>query len=170
MDPLFTWLEHTAPSLWIRESLSIFAFPGILTMHTLGLGIVAGISAALDLRVLGVAPALPEALWNRYSPIFWAAFWATTLTGAALVLAYPAKALTNPLFYVKLILIALAMGSSLEIRRRTRSNRTTPGSNDNGAEPANLRLRRLASASLFFWAAAIVSGRLLAYTYTRLLT
>jgi hypothetical protein len=33
LDPLFRWLESTAFSVWIVESPSLFAFPGILAVQ-----------------------------------------------------------------------------------------------------------------------------------------
>ena len=53
MDPFFAWLESTALSQWVIGSPSLFAFPGILTLHAFGMGFAAGISAVLDLRILG---------------------------------------------------------------------------------------------------------------------
>jgi len=47
---LFAWIESTAFSVWMRESPSIFSFPIILAVHTIGLGLLAGINVALDLR------------------------------------------------------------------------------------------------------------------------
>ena len=48
-------LESNALSVWIREFPSVFGFPFILFLHTLGLAMVAGVSIAIDL----VAPARP---------------------------------------------------------------------------------------------------------------
>jgi hypothetical protein len=58
-DPLFVWLESTAVSVWLVESPSVFAFPLVLALHTVGLGLIAGLNAALDFRILGVAPQIP---------------------------------------------------------------------------------------------------------------
>lgn len=163
MDPFYAWIEHTALSIWIRESLSIFAFPGILTLHTLGLAFLAGTQVAIDLRLLGVAPLLPIAPLERFFVVSWYAFWVSFVTGSLLVVAYPAKAFSNPLFYLKLTLIALATWTAVRIREVLE---TFAAGGDAVAAPA----RRLAAASLLLWTGAIVSGRLLAYTYTRLLS
>ena len=47
------WLESTAASEWVRGSPSLFAFPGILSCHTVGMGLAAGINAAIAIRILG---------------------------------------------------------------------------------------------------------------------
>ena len=68
-DPFFRWLESTAVSVWIVESPSLFAFPGILAVHTVGLGLLAGLNGALDLRLLGMARSIPPAAFTRVLPI-----------------------------------------------------------------------------------------------------
>ena len=153
----FLWLEATAFSVWMRESPSLFAFPLILAVHTIGLGLLAGINAALDLRLLGFARGIPVLEFRRYLPAMWLGLWLNVLSGIALVLAYPTKALTNPVFYLKLSLVA---GGLVILRKTDRCVLTE------GVLPGNVK--RLATASLLCWAGAITSGRFLAYTYTRL--
>jgi hypothetical protein len=63
--PNFCWLESSAFSVWIRESDSLFAFPGILAAHTIGPGLLAGLSGAFALRVLGVAKGIPPEAFTR---------------------------------------------------------------------------------------------------------
>ena len=157
------WLESTAFSIWVRESPSLFAFPGILCCHTIGMGLVAGINGAIALRILDVAPGVPIAEMKRFLPVMWFGFWLNAASGVALLIAYPTKALTNPVFYLKLGLIALALMLLASITREIfRDGRAVDDS-------ALKRLKILAAASLASWAGAIISGRLLAYTYTRLM-
>jgi hypothetical protein len=156
-DPFLAWLESTALSLWIVQSPSLLAFPGILAAHTVGLGLLAGLNGALDLRLLGVAPGIPPAAFTRFLPVMWFGLWVNVVTGLALLLAYPTKALTNPVFYLKLALIAVALLILRTLLRRVRAGSPTAG-----------HTRLLAAVSLVVWAAAIAAGRLLAYTCTRL--
>ena len=161
IDPFLIWLESTALSQWIVGSESMFAFPGILALHAIGMGFAVGICLALDLRVLGVAPGVRIAEMRRFVPVVWAAFWLNAVSGVLLVIGYPTKALTNPVFYLKLLLIAVAMVLFVRIDRLIRSG--------DAAAPASARsLRRLAIISLVCWGGAITAGRLLAYTYHRL--
>jgi hypothetical protein len=156
-DPFFRWLESTAVSVWINESPSLFAFPGILAAHTIGLGLLAGLNSALDLRLLGVARSIPQAALTRLLPVMWFGLWVNVLSGIALLVAYPTKALTNPLFYLKLGLIAAALAILRTIVRRIHP-----------AQPILATTKVLAVASLLAWAATITAGRFLAYTCTRL--
>lgn len=162
MDPFLRWLESTWISTWVRESLSVFGFPMILAYHTIGMGFVAGLSSAIDLRILGVARRVPLLELKRFFPVMWAGFWLNAASGVLLLLGYPTKALTNPVFYVKLVLIACAVVLLRSIGKRTFQNTAF----NLGEIPA--REKWLARASLFCWAGAILSGRLLAYTYSRL--
>ncbi len=157
-DPFFLWLEATAFSVWMREETSIFAFPMILAAHTIGLGLLAGINAALDLRLLGFASGIPVVGFRRFLPVMWLGLWVNVLSGIALLLAYPTKALTNPVFYLKLSFIAAAL---VILRKFSRFVLTE------GLIPGNVKM--LAVASLVCWAGAITSGRFLAYTHLRLL-
>jgi len=157
-DPLFLWLEESAFSIWMRESPSLFAFPGILAAHTIGLGLLAGLNGALDLRLLGVAPGIPPAAFTRFVPAMWLGLWINLLSGIALLLGYPTKALTNPVFYLKLGFIAGGLVLLRAILQRA-----------GGADARSRTTKVLAIASLLGWAAAITAGRLLAYTCSRLM-
>jgi len=95
VDPLFIWLEATPLSVWMRESTSVFAFPGVLAAHAIGMGLAAGINAAIALHLLGVAPAVPTSEFRRYVPLMWFGFWLNAASGVLLLVAYPTKALTN---------------------------------------------------------------------------
>jgi hypothetical protein len=162
MHPFFVWLEATALSTWIRESISVWAFPAILSAHTVGMGFVAGLSAAVDLRILGIAPSVPLPELKRFNPILWAGFWLNAVSGVLLLIAYPTKAFTNPVFYLKLTFIALAL---VGLRSMARSVFETPEAD---LKPATRRNKMLAISSLVCWTGAITAGRLLAYTYRHL--
>ena len=149
------WLEHTDFSAWIRESPSLLVFPTFLIFHAFGMAFLAGINAALDLRILGFAPRIPLAMMERFFPVIWFGFVINLISGVLLLVAYPTKALTNPVFYIKLA--SIAGGMIVMIMLRTRAIRE-------GQQP-----RALAVVSLILWAGAIVAGRLLAYTCTYLL-
>ena len=159
LHDLFKWIESTAISIWVRESITIWAFPMILACHTIGMAFVAGTNAVLDLRILGVAPRVPLLEMKRFFPVMWFGFWLNAASGVALLLAYPTKALTNPVFYTKLTLIAIAMVVFRAIQRRMLPDAGLNGRNG---------VRRLAGLSLACWGGAIVAGRLLAYTYRHL--
>jgi hypothetical protein len=163
MNPYLLWLESTAFSTWVRESPSVFAFPAILSCHTVGMGLVAGINAALALRILGVGPGIALHEMKRFFPVMWFGFWLNAISGVILLIAYPTKALTNPVFYLKLTLVAIAIALVKPIGRRVFVD---PMPNH---DPTAGGVKKLAVTSLVCWAGVIISGRLLAYTYSRLM-
>ena len=149
-NTFLVWLELTAFSVWVRESPSIFAFPIILAVHTIGLGLLAGINAALNLRVLGVATQIPVVEFRRFLPVMWLGLWLNVASGIALLIAYPTKALTNPVFYLKLTLIAAALAILKIVRRSV----LVDGTSSAPLKPTALKM--FAVTSLVCWAGAIV--------------
>lgn len=170
MDPLFAAVESSALSQWVRNAPTLWAFPFVLILHTWGLAFLVGANVAIDARILGLAPGVPIASLHRYYRVMWAGFWVNAVSGALLLIAYPTKALTNPLFYLKLALIAAALVMASAIRAATAVDGTSgePSVSPSG-ETFPRRLRLLAAGSLFCWAASVAAGRLLAYTYSRLM-
>ena len=152
------WLEETGFSVWVRESPSIWAFPVILLLHTVGMALCVGVSAGIDIRILGFAPNLKLAPFERFFPIFWFGFVINAVTGTILVMQDARSKLTNADFYVKLVFIALALINLRKIQNRVFRDPQL----DQGPLPANARL--LAATSLFYWLGTITAGRLLAYT------
>jgi hypothetical protein len=166
IDPFLAWLESTALSQWVVGSTSLLAFPGILSLHAIGMGFAVGISAVLDLRILGVARGIPLVELRRFLPVLWLGFWLNAFSGVLLLIGYPTKALTNPVFYLKLLLIGAAMVLLVRMSRSVFDASTRQSADT--YSPASPGLRRMAIASLLCWTGAITAGRLLAYTYTRL--
>ena len=162
MDPFFIWIETSEFSIWLRESSSLWVFPFVLILHTWGLAFLAGANVMLDVRVLGLALGVPLRSLERYFLVMWIGFSVNAVSGVLLLIAYPTKAMTNPLFYVKLSLIAAGLTLAIRIRRRLSVAPSSPST------PTPTRLRTLAILSLVCWVAAIPAGRLLAYTCTRL--
>jgi hypothetical protein len=159
MDSFLALIENGALSTFIRETPTVFVFPAILTLHTIGMGVLAGGSIAIDLRILGFAPKMALAPMGRFFLVLWLALVVNAVSGILLLIAYPTKALTNPLFYVKLLLIALGVMVLLRLKRRIFDDPRIE------RMPIERGDRRLALISIAIWLATIAAGRLLAYTY-----
>jgi hypothetical protein len=150
-------LEQLQFSQWLLGSNSIFAYPAFLFMHTVGMAMVAGINAAIDLRLLGVAPAVPIKPLERLYPIMWWGFGINLTTGAALVIADASTKLTNWDFYVKMVFVFGGVAVLYVMRRRVFAYPAL----DKAPLPASAK--PLAWLSLACWIGAVTSGRLLAY-------
>ena len=156
-------IEQTGFSLWIRESESVFAYYFILVFHTIGLSLLVGTSMLVALRLLGIAPGLPLPPLRQLYRLIWGGLWLNIISGMLLLFAYPTKALTNPIFYLKLALVALAVWVMMRIEQRFLAD----ASEVDPAMMANARL--LAVGSLLLWCGVVGTGRLLAYTSSYLL-
>jgi len=159
IEQAFDWFEHTDLSMWVRGD-SMLAFPLILTVHTIGMGFLAGTSSAIALRILGVARQAPLPVMEKFYPVLWIALAANFVSGTLLLIGYPYKAFTNPVYYVKLSFIALAVTLIVKIRNQVLR------AGDPERVALGTRARRLAMLSLFSWVGTITAGRLLAYTVT----
>lgn len=156
MTEFLDTLENLGFSTWVRESPSKLAYPTVLFLHVIGMGVVAGLSAMISLRLLGVSPKTPVKQLERLYPLLWWGFWVNAATGTALLMASASKRLIDPLFYLKMIFIF----AGVAMLRRTRSS-VFRNADPDGALPENARA--LAWAALICWFGAITAGRLLAY-------
>jgi hypothetical protein len=149
-------LEASTLSTWIRESDAIYAFPGILIVHTVGMALAAGGVGAIGLRLLGVARQIPIGSLRELVRVAWIGLLLNIVSGTLLVVAYPTKALTNPVFYLKLVVIVAAVSVVRHLDRRLLAGEASP--------------RKLVPAAMLILAAlAIITGRLLPYTYRHLM-
>lgn len=152
------WLEGSALGVWTRESSSIWAYPTILTLHTVGLGILAGANAVVDFRLLSFAPRLPVPFLFPLYRFMWAGLAVNIVTGVILFIADATTKARQPVFLIKLALIALALVNTVWIKSTVFRH---PAIGESGVVPDHAR--RLAFVSLLLWTAAIAAGRLMAY-------
>jgi len=127
-------------------------------LHTVGLGVLVGANAVIDFRLLGYAPRLPIPALAPLYRFMWAGLAVNATTGAMLFASDATTKAGQPVFYVKLTLIALALAVTAMIRRAVERGRAS-GDGDLSLRPG----RRLAALSLLLWAGAITAGRLMAY-------
>ena len=151
-------LEATAFGTWVREAPTLWAYPTVLFLHTVGLGFLVGINVAIDLRLLGVAPGLPLAPFSRLFPWMWAGFWINAASGVALIVADATTKLTNPVFYVKMAFVLLGVLNMALLKRRLFDDPVTLE-----AAPGSRRGRWIAITSLAIWIFATTTGRLMGY-------
>ena len=159
MTDWLLWLEQSALPTWVRESGSVWGYPTVLTLHTLGLAVLVGASAVVNLRVFGFARQFPVASLLSLMPAILAGLTVNGLTGLLLFAADATTKAAQPVFYLKLGCIALALLATVRLMRLVRLVRQSP---DDGALVL-AGARRWAGASLGLWAAAITAGRLMAY-------
>ena len=151
------WLETLSYSTWVRESPSLWAFPALLFVHTLGMSLVAGGSMVISLGLLGFWPRTALKPLERLYPVMWFGFWINLFSGVSIFVKDATIYGRNPDVYVKLVFVAAGVFLLTRIRKQVFGDSTL----DNGPVPG--RMKMLAWASLTCWFCAIVAGRLIAY-------
>lgn len=154
-----SWLQDSTLGTAVRESALMYPF--ILTLHSIGMAFLVGLNALVDLRILGFASTVPLASMSRFFPVMWLGFWLNAVTGVVLLIQAATQHLTDPVMYVKLVLVA----SGVVVLRKIHT-RVVRGPANLGAAAA-MDGRALAIASLVLWTLAITAGRLTAYTFFR---
>lgn len=157
MTDWLLWIELGVFPTWVRESGSIWAYPSILTLHTLGLGLLVGASAVLNLRVLGYAASIPVVGLGVLRRVFGIGLFMNVATGLMLFSADASTKGVQVVFFIKLAAIALALWFTARLARQVFSLAAPPG------EEHVASARGLATASLVLWTVAITAGRLMAY-------
>ena len=156
MTAFLETLENLGLSTWVRESPSKLAYPTILWLHVMGMGVVAGVGSMISLRLLGVSSKMPLRPLERLYPLMWLGFGVNAMTGTALLLASASKRLVDPTFYVKMVFIFAGV-AVLQLTR----NRVFRSLGPDGAVPESAKT--LAWAGMICWLGAVIAGRLLAY-------
>jgi hypothetical protein len=153
---VFRGLQNSAFTEWFLGSESIWTYPTVLTLHTIGLAMLVGASLMIHLRVLQVGTAVPLAGLRPLYRVIWAGFIINLASGTMLFITEAADRVMDPIFYAKLASIGLALWLGLRIKRRV----IDP---DVVAPQQVAKSRGLAAASIALWTVAIVTGRLMAY-------
>ncbi len=152
---IVAWIKDTGLHTWLAESVGWFPYPTTLALHSAGMGIVVGMSLAVNLRLLGVAPELPLAPLRKIFPFIWLGFWVNAISGVGLTFTDPDK-LLNWMIWIKFAFLALALVSLRIIQSRVFGN-------PHAEEPLSEPSKALAVASIVFWVGVITAGRLSAY-------
>ena len=148
-------LEASAFATWLRESGSLWAYPTVLTLHTVGLSLLVGANIVLDLRILGFARRIPLVPLVRLFRVMWIGFVVNAVSGVMLFVADATVKGTQTIFFVKLALIVCGVVTIVSLRKIF--------ARDAASSAMSGRSRVLAAASLVIWAGAIAAGRFMAY-------
>lgn len=151
------WLQDSALGTWVAGS--IWGYPVILACHAVGMAVVAGAAAMLNLRILGFARNVHVTLFDKLSVITWTGLALNVLTGLALFSGDPVKFFYHPVFRIKISLIAAGVLTIWFVFHAIRDFARLPaGTNE---MPPGVKVA--AGFSLLLWSCAIIAGRLIAY-------
>jgi len=153
MTEFLSRLEQLPFSMWVLQS----PYSTILFLHGIGMALVAGFAAVIDLRLLGLAPGIPVKPMERLYPWMWWGFAINAVTGSSLLLADATTKGTNPDFWIKMVFVF----SGIIVLKIMRKKVFGDPQLDQG--PVSGTAKVLAWLSLTCWIGAITAGRLLAY-------
>jgi hypothetical protein len=153
------WLSLT-PISTVFQTVE-WIIPATQSVHILAIAIVMSSVVMVDLRLLGVAGKSQSisALTQRFIPWVWWSLAILLFSGAILIVAEPRRDLLNPVFQIKMALLAAAILVTAVFQEVVRRNM---GFWD---QSAGRRTGALATAlvSLSVWIAIVGCGRWIAY-------
>ncbi|WP_428102233.1 DUF6644 family protein [Candidatus Rariloculus sp.] len=152
-----SWLETTAIANAIRAS--IWMYPALESAHYIGLAMLVGSIAIMDLRLLGIAKALPIKPVMALVPFAWTGFAINAVTGSMIFIYNATSFGPDRVFRLKMSLIVLAGINTFIFQiAASRANVQWVAT---GAVP--LSIKSVAAASLLLWIAVVTAGRWMAY-------
>lgn len=149
-------IEASALAEYVR--VAPYGYAAMITLHSLGLAIMVGVSVILSLRVLGVFDGLPFESLGKLFSIAWLGFIVNLLSGSALFASQATTYVTDFEFLIKMLFVIL--GAVFVALLQSVVGRAAPA----GAADTDGRLRHFyAGAAIGSWAGAMIAGRLIAY-------
>jgi hypothetical protein len=156
-----SWLARLeASGLGVAMRQWLWLYPGVEIVHIAGFVVLVGAAAMFDLRLLGLSRRLPvAAMAVHLLPWARAGLAIVVPTGLMMFVAHATEMATNPVFRIKLVLIAAALANAAAFHRWP--FRSVSRWDVEVQAPAAARLA--AGISLVLWISVISCGRLLAY-------
>jgi len=150
------WLESLPLSVWVHESPSVWAQPTVLTLHTMGMGVLVGACWVLDLRLLGISRNIPLSAFRWVFRAVTVSLIVNVVTGVLLFTQRATTLGTAMPFLIKIVLVVASVATLVPLRSYVLQS-------DADQLEVSGRARLLAIASIVAWTGAITAGRLLAY-------
>ena len=153
MHQFSEWLSSTSLSQLIQ--VTTWAIPGIQTIHIICLALLFACALIFALRIAGrglASEPLPL-LAGRFTRAIWYLLGVLLVTGALLIIAEPGRTITNPVFYTKMALLAVAVGVTLWLAAVARRQ---------FERPSGVHVF-MAGFTILLWASIMFAGRLIAY-------
>ena len=135
-----------------------YGWPAMESLHFIALATLLGAVGLFDLRVLGVAKAIPIPALHRLVPFGVAAFAANIVTGSMFFVSAPDQYMFNPAFRLKVACMAIA-GLNVLVFYSAFAHGVPAGAEAR----APLSVKIVAAVSLAAWTGVIVFGRLITY-------
>lgn len=158
MEAWMQWLENTPLAVYLRQS--IWLYPGLETVHIIGIVLLVGPALMFDLRLLGLSKNLLVTDMADYL-LPWSRIGLGLVipSGILLFITNASTLFSDPTFWLKMILLALA-GLNVGVFH-TITFQSVAGWNKQAIAPGSAKIAAI--CSIIVWLAIITCGRLLAY-------
>ena len=159
LDQFCSWLKVTKLSVTVQTIEWIV--PAVQTVHILAIAAVVSSALAISLRSLGLAgrDRTSGEVARRFLPVIWRALPVLLGTGLVLIVAEPARALENPVFWIKMALLVAAMAVTIAHQAPLRAQESFWDASGG----RRLATKILALTSIVLWVSVIFAGRWIAY-------
>ncbi len=153
---MLEWLESSAIARLVQETA--WGYPIVLSSHAVGMAVLAGIVLMINLRVMGLASAIPLSALRTVYRVALAGLVVNVISGSMLFVANADAFFQSSPFWIKMTLLSVGIALLVLMSRRlfNVSNRL----NDTSPPPP---LKLMAAISSVAWLGVIVMGRLIAY-------
>ena len=152
------WLQGTWVGVLVAQSL--WGYPLLETIHTIGMAMMIGSLGLINLRVLGYKPELPLLDIRQLLPLAWLGFTLNAISGTLLFTSDAVYFFSSYTFRIKMVLIILGGINAALLGQRVFREAAAGAP----APPAAAGTKWIAFLSLVFWFGAVCAGRLIAYT------
>jgi hypothetical protein len=159
LDQFCSWLKVTKLSVTVQTIEWIV--PAVQTVHILAIAAVVSSALALSLHSLGLAgrDRTARQVAHRFLPVIWWALPVLLGTGLVLIVAEPARALENPVFWIKMGLLLTALAVTTVHQAPVKAQETFW----EASSGRRLTTKILALTSFVLWVGVIFAGRWIAY-------
>ncbi|MGD8339612.1 MAG: hypothetical protein PVH89_02450, partial [Gammaproteobacteria bacterium] len=151
------WIENTGIAETIR--VSAYGYPIMITLHSLGLAIMVGLSVVLSLRVLGLFSGIPYSSLYRLLKYAWVGFIINFISGGLLFAASATTFIVHQVFLTKMAFViigAIFVGIMQQMIK-------TALATGNAEAAAGSNLKLMAWLTIAAWTIAMITGRFIAY-------
>ena len=153
---LVTFLKATALSHWIVETT--WVWPLCEAIHFMGLSLLIGMIAPLDVRLMGFMKGVPIAALRRLVPWAVAGFLINLVTGLVFFIGAPSQYIANTSWWLKVLFLLIAGVNILAFEtQRSRILAMAPGRDTPAA------VKAIGAVSLVSWFMVLYWGRMLAF-------
>lgn len=152
--------SETPLMIWVIESN--YGYPIVLSMHAVGMALVIGIMLTFNLRVLGIATAIPLSSITRFFKVAWVGLCINVISGTLLFCGNYSAFLHNTAFLSKLSLLLAGSFGTWFLAKEVRSSISFDS--QEAVEIVNNKAKIIAAALVLLWLSAIIAGRIVGYT------